>query len=265
MNLLRDLAGDMGSLLRIVAAVLAAVLPSRRWNALSGLPVRRLAFLSALLTIAIGLAVGVRGFFAFAQATSDAVATVTLQGWQKMAANPGAGSVTTAAPAMAVSGLSSLLFLILTPAGWLADYLVLSGFARAMGSWFDDPIGDPILTGLDDLQERVRGGARHSHLRRSREREEGPEVPDQLYTGEWAGRPGVDLVVIASRRKPDWLKGTFVITSDKWYTLGEPFDIRLPQGLRTAYPLTEQKVVEVLRRGVRYDLAGLRTRPRGRV
>ena len=96
-----------------------------------------------------------------------------------------------------------------------------------------------------------------------RHRAEGPVVADRLYTGDWAGLEGVDFVVVASRRKPDWTRGTFVITSDKWYTLGDPFDLHLPQGLRTVYPLTEQKVMEVLRRGVAYELPPLFTaRPR---
>jgi hypothetical protein len=261
MPLLRNLFSDIGTVLRVLAALPAALLPHRRWGHLHGLPIERLAFFSALTTVAVGVAIGVHGFFEFAQAASDALAQATLGHWMKLAPTAKPGETASALPTMAASGLSSFAFLLATPTGWLADYLVLSGFVRAMASWFDDPVGDPILTGLDHLQERLRGGARTSHVRRSREREEGPEVPDQLFTGAWAGRPEVDFVVVASRRKPDWTKGTFVITSDKWYTLGEPFDMRLPQGLRAVYPLTEQKVCEVLRRGVRYELPPLRKSP----
>ena len=261
MSLLRNLFGDLGAVLRVIAALPAAFLPYRRWGSLPGLPVGRLAFFSALATVAVGVAIGIRGFFEFAQAASDALAEATLNQWMQMAPTAKPGETVSAFPTMAASGLSSFAFLLATPTGWLADYLVLSGLARAMGSWFDDPLGDPILTGLDYLQERLWGGAKSSHLRRSREREEGPEVPDQLFTGAWAGRPDVDFVVVASRRKPDWTKGTFVITRDKWYTLGEPFDMRLPHGLRTVYPLTEQTVCEVLRRGVSYELPPLRPSP----
>jgi hypothetical protein len=260
MGLFRDLFGDIGAVLRGVTAIPAGLLPRDRWAAFPALPIGRLAFVSALVTMAIGWAIGIRGFFAFAQAASDGLADAALNTATKIASNPKGSETMPLLPFMSASALSPLAFLIATPAGWLTDYLVLSGFARAMGAFFDDPLGDPLLTGLDRLQARLRGRARASHLRRAREREEGVEVPDQLFTGEWAGRPDVDVVVVASRRKPDWTKGTFVITSDKWYTLGEPFDLRLPQGLRTAYPLTEQKVCEVLRRGVRYELPRLQQR-----
>jgi hypothetical protein len=68
-------------------------------------------------------------------------------------------------------------------------------------------------------------------------------------------------VVIASRQKPGWTSGTFVITKDAWYRLGEPFEFRSPEGLRTAYTLTALQTTEVLRRGIRYDLPPLDTPP----
>ena len=46
--------------------------------------------------------------------------------------------------------LSIFTFLLLTPTGWLTLYLIGSGGVRAAAGWFDDPVGDPILTGLDD-------------------------------------------------------------------------------------------------------------------
>lgn len=248
----RNLLGDVGALVRAFAAIVAGALPRNRWNGLPSLPVERFAFVSALIPLAAGVAFGVYHGLAFLQAASDGIADAALT--LNVDRIP-------LRPLQYASALSPLVFLVATPQGWLSEYLVLSGVARALSAWFDDPMGDPILTGLDHLQKRLRGGAKASHLRRSREREEGPEVPDQLFTGAWAGRPDVDLVVVASRRKPDWTKGTFVITSDKWYTLGEPFDIRLPNGLRTAYPLVEQKVCEVLRRGVSYELPPLRPSP----
>jgi len=246
--MLEDLFGDLCGLVRIIVAVPAALLPRRRWGAFPRLPVRQAAFVSGLLTLAVGVAIGVHFGLAFIRSASDALADAALG--MKTNTIP-------LSPFMSASGLSPLLFLLATPTGWLSDYLVLSGLVRMLGAWFGEPMGDPLLSGLDDVLGRLRGGARDAHLRRSREREEGPEVPDRRFTGEWAGLPGVDFVVVASRAKPDWTKGTFVITSDKWYVLEEPFDLRLPQGLRTAYPLTELKVFEVLRRGVSYELPPL--------
>jgi hypothetical protein len=257
MNLLTDLFGDIGGLVRALLAIPAALLPRRRWDTLSGLPIKRVSFLSALVTLAVGVAIGVDGFLAYAQAAADALTDATLATATKLAANPKGPDTVPILPSMMASGLSPLLFLVATPTGWLTLYLVIGAVLRAIGAWFDDPLGDPLLTGLDHVLTRGRDGARDSRSRRDREREEGPEVPDQLYRAEWAGVTDADLVVVASRRKPDWTRGTFVITSDKWYTLGEPFDLRVRQGLRTVYPLTEQKVCEVLRRGVSYELPRL--------
>jgi hypothetical protein len=72
----------------------------------------------------------------------------------------------------------------------------------------------------------------------------------------------VDYVVVAARRKPGWTKGTWVVTNDGWFTLGEPFDRPMPNGLRTVYPLTLQtSTLEVLRKGVSYELPPLRKTP----
>jgi hypothetical protein len=233
------------------------MLPRRRWHAFEALPVRRLSLVSALIALAAGAVAGIGGFFAYAGRVADGLATATFDVAARQATRgPGPNDVTTLAP-MAFSAFSLAAFLFTTPTGWAAMYLVGSGMARAAGSLFDDPTGDPLLTGLDSLLSRAWRGARSASTRRARERLEGPATPDVLFTGERAGVPEADYVVIASRRKPDWTAGTFIITSDKWYTLGQPFDMELPQGLRTAYPLTEQKVCEVLRRGIAYELPRL--------
>ena len=64
-------------------------------------------------------------------------------------------------------------------------------------------------------------------------------------------------VVVASRRKPGWEAGAFIITSDTWYRLSAPSERQTPGGLRTLYRLTELRDHEVLRRGVRYALPAL--------
>jgi hypothetical protein len=235
----------------------AALLPRRRWQAFDSLPIERLSAVSALITLVAGVATGIDGFLVYAWRVADGLAGATLDVAARQAARPASThDITTLAP-MGFSVFSLAAFLFATPTGWIAMYLIGSGVVRAAGSAFDDATGDPLLTGLDALVSAARRRARSTSARRARERLEGPETPDILFTGERAGVSDADYVVIASRRKPDWTAGTFIITSDKWYTLGQPFDLELPQGLRTAYPLTEQKVCEVLRRGIAYELPRL--------
>ena len=77
----------------------------------------------------------------------------------------------------------------------------------------------------------------------------------------------MDFVIVAARRKAGWTAGTFVITDDGWFTLGQPFDRPTPNGIRTIYPLTMLQTLEVLRKGVAYQLPPLRAhtaRRRGR-
>jgi hypothetical protein len=248
-----------------VAAVPAGLLPSRRWNALHRLPIERMAAVSAILTMTIGLVMGGRGFLDYARRAASAAndATFELAARQIRGEIPPDVSITTAAP-VALSALSLVAFVLFTPLGLFSLYLVISGAARAVSCVVDDRFGDPILTGLDSLAARTRRRMSESSRRRVRERAEGPEVPDRLFTGEWAGLAGVTCVVVSSRRKPGWAAGVFVITSDRWFTIGEPFDLQMSGGLRTAYPLREQTTNEVLRKGVRYELPPLeRAKRRG--
>jgi hypothetical protein len=255
---IRELAEFIAAALGGLAGVAAAFLPSRWWGAFPNLPIGRALLPAAILTLGVGIGVGVDGFLDYGQRAADALATATLDVGSRQAAGapPGTPEITTAAP-VAISALSPVAFLLFTPLGWLAMYLTLSGAVRAISAVVDDPVGDPVLTLVDRLASGGRRRTTATLARLARERQEGPEVPDRLFTGEWAGLAGVDLVVVSSRRKPDWTAGTFVITDDGWYTLGEPYDLRLPEGLRTVYPLTRQTVVEVLRRGVSYELPPL--------
>lgn len=254
----RGLLEGLTSLAHGVLAIVAALLPRRSWNTLSGLPIASLASASAALTVVAGVLTGVAGFFDYTQRAAGRLVDETLMIAARQASTdlPGASGITTAAP-VALSALSIFAFLLFTPTGLLAVYLVATGVLRWGATFVDEPVGDPLLTLLDALVRRAGRRVVLTRRRRAREREEGPEVPDRLYTGAWAGLTSADCVVVSSRRKPDWNAGTFIITSDKWYTLGEPFDRRLPEGLRTFYPLTEQTTNEVLRRGVRYDLPPL--------
>jgi hypothetical protein len=240
-------------------ALLAAALPVRYWSALSSLPIRRVAALAGLLTASAGFALAIGGFMSYSTRVMEATGRLQLEIAERQVARQLPETAEVAASPMGVAMLSPLAFL-LTPIGLLSGYMVLTGFVRALTCFVDDPIGDPVLTAVDAIPRRVIGRLRTRHAARTRERAEGPEVPDRLFPGEWAGLKDADFVVVSARRKPDWEPGTFVLTSDKWYVVGVPFDQQTPGGLRTIYPLTEQTTGEVLRKGVRYELPPLQRR-----
>jgi hypothetical protein len=251
-NFFRDIVG--GAL-----AVLVALLPRRVWPRFPALPVRKAAAPSAILTIVLAAIVGLGGFLAFSERISRETATLILKAGEAQLQGKVPNDPAVSVAPIGIAALTPFAFLF-TPIGMLAAYMALSGLVRAATCVVDDAIGDPILSGIDALVQRVSGNARQARRRRERERAEGAEAPDRLYPADWARLPDADFVVVASRRKPDWDKGTFVITSDKWYVIGEPFDMQLPDGLRTIYPLKEHTTRDVMRRGVNYELPPLRTR-----
>ena len=63
--------------------------------------------------------------------------------------------------------------------------------------------------------------------------------------------------MLSARRKAEWDPGAIVMTSSDWYRLGAGFDVETPAGLRIAYPLTKMETVEVVRRGIQYELPRL--------
>jgi hypothetical protein len=220
-------------------ATLAGLLPKRHWEDID-LPVLNCAFASALLTFFAGTTLGITGFFSY-------MAYVLAQReW-------------TAPPFMIYVFIS---YVFATPRGLFSVYLTATGLLRAVAWYTGEPFGDPTLTGIDWLWHRLRSDAHQRSARNTRLALEKVEEPDRRYDGEWAGLPDVTCVVVAARRKPGWTKGTWVITSDGWFTLGEPFDRPMPNGLRTVYPLTLQtSTLEVLRKGVSYQLPPLRKAP----
>ena len=229
---------DVRALIAYPLAILAGVLPQRLWEDID-LPVRNLAFASALVTFWAGTAVGITGFFSY-------MAYVLAQReW-------------TAPPLMLVVFIS---YVVATPRGLFALYLTATGFVRAVAWYTGEPFGDPILTGIDWLWRRQRSSTRDRSEAQARLALEKTDEPDRRYDGAWAGLDGVDFVVVAARRKPGWTKGTWVITADGWFVLGEPFDRPMPNGLRTVYPLTQQTTLEVLRKGVPFELPPLRKAP----
>jgi hypothetical protein len=238
-----------------MGAVALGIVPRRYWSRLDPpFPMTPAAFLSGTATVALGLTVGIPGYFTFATQLASANNNWMLRqiAGPATAATESAGLVP-----YGMSVLTLFIYVFFTPSGLMSTYVVASGFVRAVAGWFDDPHGDLVLTLLDWL---VTAGARNQkdgRLKKEREALEGPEAPDVLKRGRWAGLDS-DLVLLSSRRKPEWDKGAIVMSGDDWYRLGAPFDMKTPAGLRTAYPLTMLQTVEVVRRGIVYRLPPLR-------
>lgn len=233
-----------------VAGIAASLLPRRVWPRFpSSFSMNQGAFWSGLATFFLGAAIGIPGFLAHAHATSSLAIDAQLH---ETFTNPDAGY--SQGMAQGFAGLSIFTFLLLTPMGWLTLYLIAGGGLRMAAAWFDDAVGDPILTGVDALLVRART-RRHERVTGSeRAALEGPETPDRVVSPEKAGIPGCDLVIVASRRKPDWERGVAVFTADKTYRLGEPVEQTIAGRLRYLYPLTEHTDFEAIRRSVRYEV-----------
>jgi hypothetical protein len=241
-----------------VVGVLAALLPARHWHRFPRLPIARMMLLSAILTAGVGALAGGVGFLSYSAHAADHANRAMLEVANRQAlAEPGHEPDITTATTAVVSAFSVVAFTFFTPLGLLCLYLVASGFIRAAANVAGETRGDPLLSGIDAIATRSSRSWRRRSEGRDRERREGAEVPDRLYPGAWAGLPEFDYVVVAARRKDDWTRGTFVLTSERWYTLGEPFELELPSGLRTVYPLRAHTTPEVLRRGVAYELPPL--------
>ena len=255
--MLRDLWNATDQAIRFAAAIPTGVVPRRYWSGLDTLvPVSRAALASALATFALAAVIGIPAFFRHAEANASLATNLMLQatGWRAVPPGATAPSEEVAVATWEASYFSLFTFAFLTPIGLLTTYLALTGFVRAVSVAVDDARGDPMLTAIDAVVRRVWRAAGARHTRLARERLEGPEVPDRLVPGRVAGFPVADYVVVASRRKPGWESGVFVITSETWYKLGAPVERQTPGGLRMLYPLTELRVPEVLRRGVPYEL-----------
>lgn len=231
-----------------VVAMLAVILPQRYWSRYPiWLPVASAGFLSGILTIFLGAAIGIPGFLEHAGATVS-LANAAMLDPRNDAAGYNRGMV------QGFSGLAIFTFLFLTPLGLLTLYLFVSGTLRAAAAWFDDPIGDPLLTGIDNAL--FAGAERHraTRERTTREALEGPEVPDRIVSAASAGLPPCDLVVVAARRKAGWERGVTVFTQDAAYRIGDPVERTIAGRLRTLYPLTTHGDLEAIRKSVHYDL-----------
>ena len=225
----------MRSLIDYLLAIPCALLPKRYWQSID-LPVPNVAAVSSMLTLFLGAGLGIDGFFAHMRATLEP-------------------REFTPPPYMLPAFFGYVFF---TPRGLSSLDLVISGLLRAVSCYTGEPFGDPMLTGVDWLGRKTFTSQKERSARVERAKLEKIDEPDRRYNADWAGLTGVDFVIVSSRRKPGWTKGTWVTTDDGWFVLGEPFDRPMPNGLRTIYPLTLQNTLEVVRKSVVYQLPPLR-------
>lgn len=241
---------------RLLAGLAAATLPRRLWNEWEGrIPVAAMALPAALLAVFLGFGLGIPSFLRYAQRLGTATGDMVIAASEQV----NTGSAPSTAPAYAWFSIMLALpaFAFFTPMGLASTYLVVSGTARALCWSADDPIGDPLLTGLDAVVRRSRAESLRRRTTAARNAREGAPVPDALVTGRALGVPEAEYVVIASRQKPGWDKGVFVLTAGRRFKLGEPLDRRFPDGLRALYPLVEAPAAEATRRAVSYVLPAL--------
>lgn len=244
-----------------IGAIFITLLPRRYWPRFDWMPLHVMAPVSGMLTGLTGSAIGIVGFFAYLERVKGSPATSILEIAKLQVAGKLPETAQVSAMPSTIWMTAPIAFAFFTPLGLFSVYLLVSGWTRVVSWWVGEPHGDPLLTGIDWLAQRTRTTRQERSTSRARLEAEGAAEPDRLYAGTWASLPDVDFVVVSSRRKAGWHKGTFVITSDGWYTLGEPFDRKMPQGVRTIYPLSLQKDNAVLRKGVSYELPPLRKAP----
>ena len=223
------------------------MLPRYYWERFeSFLPVHNATFAASLITLLAGAALGITGFMShLAEVTST-------NNELYMEAAKHAKAEEMPLPS-ALSGLSLFTFIFLTPQGWISTYLTLSGVLRTAGSQFDDPHGDLLLTAID---AGVRRGMTATSAKASEERRhrlEGPRVRDRVVNGDAIGLPHAHLVVVASRVKEDWDKGTVVLSNDGEFRVVEIEDRTIDGRLRRLYALARHTDLEVFRRTVRYE------------
>ena len=243
--------------LELIVAIPFAALPKRYWQSID-LPISNVVPVSSILMMLTGFAVGIVSYFDFLEAMRGVKGTSILEIGEAQVAGRAPETAEVSAAPMAMAALAPLTFALFTPLGLFATYLVLSGMARSVASYTGEPFGDPILTGIDTLARKLFTTKQERSVKVARAKLEKIDEPDRRYDGEWAGLADVDFVIVAARRKPGWTKGTWVITDDGWFVLGEPFDRPMPNGLRTIYPLTAQTTLEPVRKSVQYELPPLR-------
>jgi hypothetical protein len=256
----RDLLDSAAAVPMRMGGIIAALAPARLWPALDEyVPVTGSAVTSSVLTLLAAAAIGIPGFIHFGTEQADINNTIFLQ----MAVRPEAVGVLDSTTMTGMNGLALFGFLFLTPAGWTTVYLGCSGLLRVLAAAFDEGIGDPILTVVDAVLMRAIRGRRARRTMRRRESLEGPEMPDRVVLAASVGLADAEIVIVSARRKSGWDRGTVVITGDKFYRVGTIVERTIGGRLRTLYPLTEHKDLEVVRRGVHYEMPAMTTAVRG--
>ena len=242
--------------LAFLAAMAAALLPFRLWPRLpDSFEMTRAAIASGLVTLFLAAAIGIPGFLEHVGYVASETNAATFRlAEQQIAAGMHSDDPKAATVLPGVHVLSFFTFLLLTTKGWLTMYLAGSGSTRMLAAWFDDPVGDPVMTGIDEILWRRRARRREERHRLEREELEGPEIPDRVVSSAQAGIPGCQLVIVASRSKPGWSRGVVVYTADTCYLIGDPVERSISGHLRTLYPLMEHTDLEAVRKSVNYDL-----------
>lgn len=243
----------LSALARFPVALLANLLPRRfrlEWD--GRLPITVTAGWSALLTLLLAFAIGVPGFLRYATRAGSAVTDTMLSTAE--AVNQGQASLRKMPEAYLLSIFSLPAYLLFTPRGLVTLYLGGTGLFRCLAFAAGEPRGDPLIGGIDAGLRALRTRRKASREAADREAQEGPEVPDVLLSGRDGGAPEAVLALVASRRKPGWSEGAFVLDRDARYRIGRPFDRRYAGRLRIVYPLVEVAQAEVMRRMVRYAL-----------
>lgn len=147
---------------RCVSAVIRAVvgvLPIRWWSRVDHrLPMRELASVSGLVTMFAGFAVGIPGFFLYADRFTRMMELAVAR-----------SDTPTAFPNMLFGPLVPIGFALGTRVGLVATYLCVTEAVRATtAAIVDDPRGDPLLTLADALGLRARTGLRAVQARWAR-------------------------------------------------------------------------------------------------
>lgn len=238
---------------RLVLALLANLMPRRfrlEWD--GRLPITATGGWSALATVLLAFAIGVPGFLRYATRAGGAVTDTMLSTAE--AVNQGQASMKKMPESYVLSMLSLPAFLLFTPRGLVTLYVGGSGLVRCLAFAAGEPRGDPLIGTVDLVVRAFWTRRRERRAAALREAQEGPEVPDVLVSGRDAGAPEAVYALVASRRKPGWDEGAFVLDGEARYRIGRPFDRRHPEGLRTVYPLLEVATSEVMRRIVRCAL-----------
>ena len=228
-----------------LAGIAAAMLPKRWWPHLdTRVPASSMALVSGLATFLLGAAIGIPGFLAYVTDLADRINRVALATPEQ--AGAGAGSI------LMTLGLFS--FLLGTPTGWVTTYLCLTGFLRTLAALVTDGFGDPVLTAIDAAALAIWGGTRTKAQQWQRESLEGPEMPDRVMSAEQLDIQGAEFVIVASRRKAGWDKGTVLLTENGAFRVTTIEERTLGGRLRTLYGVSEHRDLEVFRRAVQYNL-----------